>query len=453
MILTLQTFVDGKWLDAGDVEIPDAHLGHNGRSTFSYAPGYVATLDDSEIGTCIDARAIGATIPVKYELEKFASWPPPLLDLLPQGHARSVVRKALGKDSADGVADDLDLLLRAGGSPIGNIRVKQAAEEEAGRITEAAQLGLHGFTGEQIARHDNGFLEMATDFGAAVSGSSGVQGAWPKVLMTRNSDGLWYPDPLVPDDQATLHVIVKWAGNSRDESLRILDAEAPYLELARLFGLRVGRSLERTGNVLVIPRFDRVVGNGEVIRFGQESIVSATGIAAFGHMTTHEVYLDTIKRISSDPATDVREDVLRDVLNLALGNPDNHGRNTALLKTCDGRICLSPLFDFTPMRLSPDGITRSTKWGCMRRDGGGTLDIRPDWERVCEVAADGVPGLSAESLMDNLHSKAGLLRTLPDEARRLKIPEDVIELAMGRCGEIAADLEALDRKTGDAPEP
>lgn len=453
MILTLQIFVGGEWLDAGDVEISTAHLGHRARSTFSYAPGYVAALDDNEIGTCIDARAIGAAIPVRYELEKFTGWPPPLLDLLPQGHARAVVRAALGKAGADGDADDLDLLLRAGGSPIGNVRVKQAAEAETGRIAEAIHSGRFGFTPEQIARHDDGFLEMAMDFGAAISGSSGVQGAWPKVLMTKSRDGLWYPDPLVPDDQAVLHVIIKWAGNTHQSSMHILDAEAPYLELARIFGLRVGRPLERAGNVLIIPRFDRMVSNGTVIRLGQESIVSAAGIAEYGHVTTHEVYLDAIKRVCSDPAADVREYVLRDVLNLALGNPDNHGRNTALQKTCDGRIGLSPLFDFAPMRLSPDGIMRSTKWGCMRRDDGGTSDIRPDWELVCEVAAADVPGLSAGTLMETLHSKVGTLRALPAEARRLGIPEEVIGLAIGRCCEIADDLEAMTKRTDDAPTP
>lgn len=48
----------------------------------------------------------------------------------------------------------------------------------------------------------------------------------------------------------------------------------------------------------------------------------------------------------------------RDIANLALGNPDNHGRNK-LRKHQDGTIRLAPLFDFAPMRLAKEGIVRS----------------------------------------------------------------------------------------------
>ena len=52
----------------------------------------------------------------------------------------------------------------------------------------------------------------------------------------------------------------------------------------------------------------------------------------------------------------------RDVLNVALGNRDNHLRNTALQRFEDGTIRLTPLFDFAPMMLHPDGIARSSRW-------------------------------------------------------------------------------------------
>lgn len=46
----------------------------------------------------------------------------------------------------------------------------------------------------------------------------------------------------------------------------ILAAEAPYLEVARAFGLRVGRTLTRADGVLVRPRFDREIADGKVVR-------------------------------------------------------------------------------------------------------------------------------------------------------------------------------------------
>ncbi|MFV8282891.1 HipA domain-containing protein, partial [Christiangramia marina] len=51
----------------------------------------------------------------------------------------------------------------------------------------------------------------------------------------------------------------------------------------------------------------------------------------------------------------------RDVLNLAMRNPDNHARNTAV-HTVDGVTRITPLFDFAPMYLDPEGITRAARW-------------------------------------------------------------------------------------------
>jgi len=81
---------------------------------------------------------------------------------------------------------------------------------------------------------------------------------------------------------------------------------------------------------------------------------------------THENYLQVIREVSTDPVKEVTEYVLRDILNLAMGNTDNHGRNTAMRKNDDGNIGLSPLYDFAPMRLSSASVIRSTKWECMR---------------------------------------------------------------------------------------
>lgn len=64
-------------------------------------------------------------------------------------------------------------------------------------------------------------------------------------------------------------------------------------------------------------------------------------------------------------------------LNLALGNKDNHARNTAVQRDFDGHIALAPLYDFAPMYLHPDGIARRIRWE--DNDGG-----RPDWGRVLD---------------------------------------------------------------------
>lgn len=60
----------------------------------------------------------------------------------------------------------------------------------------------------------------------------------------------------------------------------------------------------------------------------------------------------------------VIEMIQRDLLNIAFGNSDNHGRNTALIKRPEA-IWLSPLYDFAPMKADPEGIVRVTQWGTL----------------------------------------------------------------------------------------
>ncbi|MCJ9669025.1 hypothetical protein [Neorhizobium sp. SHOUNA12B] len=45
--------------------------------------------------------------------------------------------------------------------------------------------------------------------------------------------------------------------------------------------------------------------------------MAAIGVADFGHVGTHEAYIDMPRQYSADP--------FADIANLALGNPDNHG--------------------------------------------------------------------------------------------------------------------------------
>lgn len=447
--VALQVHAGGRWNDAADLTFLEPDRGWRGATELIYDDGWVFRADPDVTGLVRGHQALSVRLPLSLEPHRFRTWPPFLLDLLPQGHARRVLTEALGFGNPDAPDCEVMLLLRTAGDPIGNIRVRQAWDAERERVRgHGRQPGLRL---EEVFERGDAFNALARDFAVVASGSSGVQGAWPKLLMTQDREGRWLPDPMVPDAEATDHAIIKWAGD-RDEATRlILAAEAPYLELAREFGLRCARPLIHGGGALLIPRFDRVAGQGRVIRLGQESIVSAAGVAAFGHMAAHEDYLAVVRDLCDDPAAEVTEYVLRDVLNLALGNPDNHGRNTALRKTPDGRVALTPLFDFCPMRLDPSGIARSTVWRCMRPFGGPSQDLEPDWAEVCRVAADGVPGLAPDDLAQVLAGKAEVLRRMPDLAREKGVPDAVIGRAMSRCDAMAAGLGRLGRGAGHAP--
>jgi serine/threonine-protein kinase HipA len=443
--ITIQIHINGRWNDAARLTLIKPDAGWRGATKLRYEDAYVFETDPDFTSEVRGLAALTVRFPPSLETRSYTHWPPFLLDLLPQGHARKVLAKALGLNQ-DSHSCDTPLLLRAGGSPIGNLRIKQARDAERKRLKGKTHPGL---TLEQVFARDDVFTEFARDFSALAAGSSGVQGAWPKLLLTRNRGKRWLPDPMVPDGEATDHVIIKWAGDRHEATRLILGSEAPYLELARAFGLRCARKLEYRDGTLLIPRFDRQVAEGKVIRFGQESIVSAAGVAGFGHQAAHEDYLDVIKTLCDDPAAEVTEYVLRDVLNLALGNPDNHGRNTALQKAPDGSVRLTPVYDFCPMRLEPSGIARSTTWRCMRPVNGPSRDLNPDWEEVCRVAAQGV--MEPEALIDALAGQAENLRRMPELAQGLRISDAVIERSMALCEAQVQALDALGRRRADGP--
>jgi serine/threonine-protein kinase HipA len=96
----------------------------------------------------------------------------------------------------------------------------------------------------------------------------------------------------------------------------------------------------------------------------------------------HEDYIAVLKQHSSDPAADILEYVKCDIANRAFGNPDNHGRNSALNNAPDGSTRLSPLFDFAPMRLADDGIIKSTRWRAMQAT---HSDASPNWRTICKA--------------------------------------------------------------------
>jgi len=443
--ITIQTHVDGHWRDAARLMLADPDSGWMGATKLEYEAAYVLDVSPDLTAEVRGLAALSVRIPPSFEIHSYRNWPPFLLDLLPQGHGRKVLAGVLGLNQ-DSLACDTPLLLRAGGGPIGNLRIKEAWEAERKRLKGNGHTGL---TLDQVFARDEAFVEFARDFSAMASGSSGVQGAWPKLLMTRNRSGRWLPDPMVSDAEATDHAIVKWVGDRHEATGLILQSEAPYLEIARAFGLRCARKLEFRNGTLLIPRFDRHVADGKVVRFGQESILSAAGVTAFGHQAAHEDYLAVIKTFCDDPAAEVTEYVLRDVLNLALGNPDNHGRNTAIQKAPDRSVRLTPIYDFCPMRIEPSGIARSTTWRCMRPMNGASRDLNPDWEQVCGVAADGV--LDPQDLMDVLAAKAEDLRRMPEIARELGIADAVIERAMLSCDAQVKALDALGRRQSHGP--
>jgi len=432
MEFELQMHLAGAWHKAATLSLAQDGFGHRGPSILAYDFDYFANFGAVSFASgapLAGLQALSVRHPLTLETLSAPHWPAFLLDLMPQGHARRKLAEHLGLKALDR-ASDLPLLLRSAAGGIGNIRIKEAAEAERDRL---AGIPLQGVSEEDILARSDRFIEVADHYAILASGSSGLQGEWPKVAMTQARDGLYYPDGVVDDRDATRHVIIKLVRSADPTDELILKGEAGYSVLAKELGLHVDEPSQHAEGVLIIPRFDRKKDHaGQVARLGQESLVSALGISEFGYVGSHEDYIDIVRAHSSSPFEDIAEYIKRDIANLALGNPDNHGRNSALTKHIDGTIRLSPLFDFAPMRLSREGIVRSTKWAVMRPH---NRDHLPDWKAiVSHVFSENDDQMR---LANEVCLFSERLKESHNLARQIGLPKEIRERAMTRCEEIA----------------
>lgn len=372
---TVQLHAHGAWHDVASVRLHSPeNEGWKARTYSGYAVEWAF-----EHGAATDAHALCARWPVGLEPLQLRHWPVFLIDMLPQGFGRQELLRRIDQSPTADVVADWKLLLAGAGNPIGNLRVKEAAQ------WLGANAGAQrGFTDDEVAQRGDGFSEYLASHGLFVAGSSGVQGEWPKVLLTRADDGLLYLDHTLPDQRAVQHYIVKFGRGTDRQLASILQHEAPYMDIARRLGLRVHAALVLRQRALFIPRFDRRVQGGAVTRLAQESIATLTGMPGFEAVPSHDLVCTELMRHCTHPQDEVLEYLKRDVANLVLGNKDNHARNTAIQRDFNGHIALTPLYDFAPMYLHPDGIARRIRWE--GNDGG-----QPDWKRVldriCELAA------------------------------------------------------------------
>ena len=170
------------------------------------------------------------------------------------------------------------------------------------------------------------------------------------------------------------------------------------------------------GPSLWLPRFDVLREAGREVRLGVESIYSVVG-ARPGARLRHQDVLQALRGVVRplDWPGLLLEYVQRDLLNLVFGNSDNHGRNIALLKRADA-VHLAPVYDFAPMKMDLEGITRSTHWGPFERGG------EVDWRALL-----GTFGEEEAFVRAGLRDLAERLTGLPALLRELGLPQETLE--------------------------
>jgi serine/threonine-protein kinase HipA len=170
--------------------------------------------------------------------------------------------------------------------------------------------------------------------------------ALERALLRGTSIGGARPKALLQDGDR--HLIAKFASSS-DTGPRVKQ-EGVAMELARRVGLDVAptqvvRSMGR--DVLLVERFDRTVGGGRRMVVSALTLMGESPMT--GHYVTYPEIADLVRATFTDPLPTLRELFSRIVLNVAVGNFDDHARNhAAFWDPRAGAATLTPAYDIDP---------------------------------------------------------------------------------------------------------
>ncbi|WP_345891125.1 HipA domain-containing protein [Burkholderia sp. Ax-1719] len=421
MECALQIFLDDQWIDCAAIDWRE------GRCQWDFQVMYAVEHTHDPVSL---------VEPVDTEFRYARTLPAFLYDLVPQGAGR---RFLLGElKLQDGPDADFPLLCTGAFNPIGRIRIAQAVDYFEAHVRRHPDArGLPGMSIDDVVERSVDFKERMYLHGMLGTGTTGVQGAAPKYLLTRDHAGLLHGDAVLPDAQATQHLIAKLPRGSASADLKVLHNEAAYMRVAAAIGIRTHDQLPSLhGDVLLIPRFDRRVRDGRIERLHQESVASLLGLSGFDLRPDLFEVVAAIRRVTSDPAAETLEFIKRDVLNLAMRNTDNHARNTAV-QLVDGRVQLTPLFDFAPMYLDPELVPRTLRW------------YRPDSTRVeltewgDVLAALPLGGGERQRLDAALSRFAVEVERLPDIMAEQGVDQDIVQFLMPSIDTQVRQLKAL----------
>jgi serine/threonine-protein kinase HipA len=243
-----------------------------------------------------------------------------------------------------------------------------------------------------------------------------------------------HADGALADARTRKAWLVKFPRSSRDIDRIILRAEAAYHRIAKRLGARVSASPKWEADAFFMQRFDRIVEVGHVDRLGLESLYALAGVSDWGAAVSKEELVRAVARFTTNPVRELQEVVLRDVLDVALGNTDNHGRNTAVSKHLDGRIELAPIYDLAPMVLDPQGIARVCRW---RVEDSGF----PDYAVVCEDL--GRHGVDVSAMKRWLVELGDRVAELPALMKEEDVPRFVIDALERRVVRVAGALRSV----------
>ncbi|MDR3390943.1 MAG: HipA domain-containing protein [Sulfuriferula sp.] len=414
---TIEIHVDGMWHEAALIE-----SGGRDRCTFEYLPEYV-------FGDI--CQPVSLTLPVSLATRQaMGVCPPFLLDMVPQGNGRRYLIQQLGLSDSDDLI--MPLIQHGAFNPVGRLRLDSAVTY-ANSVKEDDVSLQRGFTLDEIVGRKDDFIENLSRHGMLGAGTTGLQGASAKFMLVKNHEDLWFIDSYAKESDIASHWLLKLPRGKHETDQSILKNEAAYIKVARACGLRShGETFHRDG-MLFVPRFDRAIENGAVIRLHQESLASLAGHRSFGIRPNHYDLVNAFLPFVTDPVAEVIEYIKRDLLNLAIRNTDNHARNTAIQQLANGTVQLTPVFDIAPMFMDRDMIPRASRW--LDKHG----KVINDFSDVIE----GLPFKNEEknTVMFSIKSFSNVIENLPLTMEECGVDADIIEHCKRAINQVCEDIE------------
>jgi len=226
--------------------------------------------------------------------------------------------------------DELTFLLESGSDRIGALDFQESPHEYKPRMAQHASLEELLNSAEKVEKG----IPLTQALDQALFHGSPIGGARPKALI----------------DHAEKKYIAKFSSTS--DIFSVIKAEFIAMRLAKLAGVDTASvRLEQSSkkDVLLIERFDRVhTKNG----WQRKNMVSALTIFGFDEIidaryTSYELLAEKIRHSFYDASKTLKELYKRLVMNILVGNTDDHARNHAAF--WDGRMLrLTPAYDICP---------------------------------------------------------------------------------------------------------
>lgn len=267
-----------------------------------------------------------------------------LRDAAPDAWGRRVINLEVGADP-DVELSEATYLLRSGSDRIGALDFQASPTQYAPR-EQHASLEQLVTAAELVERGER----LPPALAAAVQHGTSIGGARPKALL-RDGDR---------------RLIAKFSSSTDDRP--VVKAEGAAMLLAARAGVDAAAvKVVRTDgkDVLLVERFDRPVVTGPDGRpgVGRRQMVSMLTVLGLAETSArHGSYALMAQHIRTGPWRDVpetlRELFTRLVVNVVVGNTDDHLRNHAAF--WDGtHLSLTPAFDIAPQRRSTNTATQA----------------------------------------------------------------------------------------------